>query len=130
MLKKTITYTNYNGEEFTEDFYFNINKAELTEMEMGIDGGLSGLLQKAIAAKDAPTLMKTFKDIIMRAYGEKSLDGKRFIKSEELSIAFTQTEAYNVLFDELFSDADKAAKFVEAVIPEAPKDPIPAPPAN
>ena len=98
MLKKIITYTDYNGVERTEPFYFNLSKAELMEMELGVTGGMTEMLDKIIAAKDAPSLMKTFKEMIMKSYGIKSDDGKRLIKSEELSIAFTQTEAYSVLF--------------------------------
>lgn len=117
MLKKIITYTDYNGVERTEPFYFNLSKAELMEMELGVTGGMTEMLDKIIAAKDAPSLTKTFKEMIMKAYGVKSDDGKRLIKSEELSIAFTQTEAYSVLFMELITDDKAAADFVNGIIP-------------
>ena len=117
MLKKPITYTDYNRVERTEDFYFNLSKAELMEMELGVTGGMTEMLNKIIAAKDAPSLMKTFKEMIMKSYGIKSDDGKRLIKSEELSIAFTQTEAYSVLFMELITDDKAAADFVNGIIP-------------
>ena len=117
MLKKIITYTDYNGVERTEPFYFNLSKAELMEMELGVTGGMTEMLDKIIAAKDAPSLMKTFKEMIMKSYGIKSDDGKRLIKSEELSIAFTQTEAYSVLFMELITDDKAAADFVNGIIP-------------
>ena len=117
MLKKIITYTDYNGVERTEPFYFNLSKAELMEMELGVTGGMTEMLDKIIAAKDAPSLMKTFKEMIMKSYGVKSDDGKRLIKSEELSIAFTQTEAYSVLFMELITDDKAAADFVNGIIP-------------
>ena len=117
MLKKIITYTDYNGVERTEPFYFNLSKAELMEMELGVTGGMTEMLNKIIAAKDAPSLMKTFKEMIMKAYGVKSDDGKRLIKSEELSTAFTQTEAYSVLFMELITDDKAAADFVNGIIP-------------
>lgn len=116
MLKKTITYTDYNGVERTEDFYFNLSKAELMEMEMGTTGGFVETVQKITAAKDTPNLVKLFKDFILKAYGEKSPDGKRFIKSKELSDAFSQTEAYSEIFMELATDADAAAKFVNGTI--------------
>ena len=118
MLKKIITYTDYNGVERTEPFYFNLSKAELMEMELGVTGGMTEMLDKIIAAKDAPSLMKTFKEMIMKSYGIKSDDGKRLIKSEELSIAFTQTEAYSVLFMELITDDKAAADFVNGIIPK------------
>lgn len=124
MLKKIITYTDYNGVERTEPFYFNLSKAELMEMELGVTGGMTEMLDKIIAAKDAPSLMKTFKEMIMKAYGVKSDDGKRLIKSEELSIAFTQTEAYSVLFMELITDDKAAADFVNGIIPNEIKDKV------
>ena len=111
MLKKTITYVDYNGNERTEteDYYFNLSKAEIMEMEMSTTGGLAEMIQKIVAAQDAPAIIKVFKDLILKAYGEKSADGKRFIKSDEIRDAFSQTEAYSQLFMELATDADAAA---------------------
>lgn len=121
MLKKTIKYTDYNGNEIIEDFYFNLNEAEITEMELGINGGMSELLEKIINTHDVPNIIKYFKEIVLRSYGVKSPDGKQFMKSKELSTAFSQTEAYNQLFMELFS-GDNAAKataeFVNGVMPK------------
>lgn len=117
MLKKTMTYIDYNGTERTEDFYFNLTKAEIMEMEMGTTGGLAEMINKIVAAQDAPAIIKIFKDLVLKAYGEKSADGKRFIKSEEIATAFSQTEAYSQLFMELATDADAAAAFVNGIIP-------------
>lgn len=117
MLKKTITYTDYNLVERTEDFWFNLSKAEVMEMEMSTTGGLAETIQRIVQAQDAPAIIKIFKDLVLKAYGVKSPDGKRFIKSEELSTAFSQTEAYSQLFMELATDADAAAKFVNGIIP-------------
>lgn len=117
MIKKTITFTDYNGVERTEDFYFNLSKAEVMEMEMSTTGGLAETIQKIVAAQDAPAIIKIFKDLVLKAYGEKSPDGRRFIKSEELAIAFSQTEAYSQIFMELATDADAAAKFVNGIVP-------------
>lgn len=122
MLKKTITYTDYNGVERTEDFYFNLTKAELTEMELSTTGGFTEMLQRIVAAQDNPTIVKIFKEIILKAYGEKSPDGKRFIKTKELADAFAQTEAYSNLFMELATDDEAAAKFINGIIPEIPDD--------
>jgi len=116
MLKKTITYTDYNGEERTEDFYFNISKAEAAEMELTTTGGLTKEIEEIIAAKDNPSIVKLFKSIILKAYGKKSPDGKRFIKSEELSKEFSETEAYSNLFMELASDEDAASAFINGVL--------------
>ena len=117
MLKKTMTYVDYNGVERTEDFYFNLTKAEIMEMEMGTTGGLAEWIKRIVDAQDAPAIIKVFKDLVLRAYGTKSLDGKRFIKSEEDKIAFSQTEAYSMLFMELATDAEAAAAFVNGIVP-------------
>lgn len=117
MLKKTITYIDCNGTERTEDFYFNLNKAEVLKMELGVTGGMAEKIKKIVAAQDQPTIIKVFEEIILMAYGEKSDDGKRFIKSKELSEAFMQTEAYSNLFMELATDADAAAKFINGILP-------------
>ena len=122
MLKKTIKYMDYNGVERNEDFYFNLTQAELTEMEMSTVGGLAEMINKIVAAQDAPAIIKVFKELILKAYGEKSADGKRFIKSDELSAGFSQTEAYSTLFMELATDADAAAAFVNGIVPEQPKN--------
>lgn len=119
MLKKTIKYTDYNGIERTEDFWFNMSKAEIAEMEISTTGGFSEMIQKIIAAQDIPAIAKIFKDFILKAYGEKSPDGKRFIKSEELSTQFSQTEAYSQLFMELATDAQAASDFINGVAPNA-----------
>ncbi len=117
MLKKTITYTDYNGVERTEDFYFNLSKAEIMEMELSVSGGLTEMINKIVATQDSPSIIKIFKDLVLKAYGEKSPDGKRFVKSEEISAAFSQTEAYSILFMELATNDEAAAKFVNGIIP-------------
>ena len=122
MLKKTITYTDYNGTERTEDFYFNLTKAEIMEMEMSTSGGLAESIQRIPAAQDAPAIIKIFKDLVLKAYGEKSPDGRRFIKSDEITEAFSQTEAYSILFMELATDDKAAAKFVNGIIPANTND--------
>ena len=117
MLKKTIEYVDYNGVERKEDFYFNLTKAEIMEMEMSTEGGLAEMIEKIVATQNTPAIIKIFKQLVLKAYGEKSPDGKRFIKSEELSNAFEQTEAYSELFMELATNADAAAKFVNGIVP-------------
>lgn len=126
MLKKTITYTDYNGTEWTEDFYFNISKAELMDMEMGINGGMSQMINKIIATHDNAALYKLFTDLITKAYGEKSLDGKRFMKSKELSDSFVQTEAYSALLDEFLSNSESAAAFVNGILPKLDNKTLPS----
>lgn len=118
MLKKTITYTDYDGVERKEDFYFNLSKAELIMMESSVVGGMKQRLEKIVQSKDEVSIMETFKDLIHRSYGVKSDDGKRFIKSEELSTEFEQTEAYSVLVMEILSGADAASNFINAILPK------------
>lgn len=118
MVKKTITYVDYNDNERTEDFYFNLSKAELMEMELSISGGLTEKIQSIIAAQDTPAIIKIFKELILKAYGQKSPDGKRFIKSQEIQDEFSQTEAYSQLFMLLATDEKEAADFVNGIIPQ------------
>lgn len=117
MIKKTITYTDYNDNERTEDFYFNLNQAEVMELELSTSGGLANMITNIVNAQDAPAIIKIFKELILKAYGKKSPDGRRFEKSEALSNEFSQTEAYSKLFMELATDADKAAEFVNGIVP-------------
>jgi hypothetical protein len=120
MLKKVITYTDYDENERTETFYFNLTKAEVTEMEMSTNGGLVKQIEKIVAEKDNKKIIELFKEIILSSYGEKSADGKRFIKSQELRDSFAQTEAYSQLFMELATNADAASTFINAIIPATP----------
>ena len=117
MLKKKIKFTDYNGVEREQTYYFNLSEAELTEMEFGITGGLSGMIEKIIETQEMPEMIRLWKDFILRSYGEKSNDGLRFIKSDELSTAFSQTEAYNKLYMELATDSKAAADFLNGIIP-------------
>lgn len=120
MLKKTITYRDFNDNERTEDFYFNLTAAEITEMEMSTTGGLAEMIQQIVKAQDMPAILKVFKDLVLRSYGVKSPDGRRFIKSEEISKEFAQTNAYSQLFMELAGDAEKASAFVNGIVPNVP----------
>ena len=122
MYKKTMTYTDYNGEERTEDFYFNLTKAEITEMELSTEGGLRDKIQRITKAKDVPEIIRLFKELILKAYGIKSPDGKRFIKSDQLSEEFSQTEAYSDFFVELATNSDSASEFVNGIMPSSMKD--------
>lgn len=117
MLEKTITFTDYNGVERTETFSFNLTEAELTEMELTVEGGFSGLVKRITDAKDVPSLIKIFKDLILRSYGVVSPDGRRFIKSDELKTDFSQTEAYSKLFMELATNDVAASDFINGIVP-------------
>lgn len=117
MLKKTIKFVDFNNVERTEDHYFNLTKAEVMEMEMSTAGGLAEKIKKVVDAKDVPTIFKIFKEVVLKAYGVKSEDGRRFIKSEALKEEFAQTEAFSELIMELATDADAAAAFVNGIVP-------------
>ena len=122
MLKKTMTYTDFDNNTRTEDFYFNLTKAEIMEMEMGETGGMAKMLEKIVTEQDSKKIIENFKMIIMKAYGEKSADGRRFIKSKEISEAFSQTNAFNDLAVELYTNSEAAAAFMNSIIPQIPSN--------
>ena len=128
MLKETIKYTDFNDVEREEDYYFNLTKTELIRMEMSKNGSLTALLTKITKANDMPEIFEAMENLILKAYGEKSVDGRRFDKSEEISANFMNSLAYDVLFDKLTSDANYAYKFLMGILPaeladKAKKDP-------
>ena len=120
MHKETITYIDFNGTERTEDYYFNLSKTEITELEVSTPGGLAEYLQGIVNANDVPELMAAFKKIILAAYGVKSSDGRRLEKGPEISRAFTESPAYDVLFQKFFlsGNATLASDFINAIIPQ------------
>ncbi len=117
MYKKTITYEDYNGVKRTEDFWFNMSKAELMRMDMSTTGGMAELIRKMMRESDNKKLTELFEQLILGAYGEKSADGRRFIKSQELIDDFRQSEAYSELFFELATNTDAAIEFVKGIVP-------------
>lgn len=149
MYKKTITYTDFDGNERTEDFYFNLTKAELMEMQFSWDGGLHKVLQKMIQEQDTKRLMEYFKMMLVKSYGEKSLDGKKFLKEDEngrslAQLNFVPTEAYSQMYVMLATDDKEATAFVNGIMPknleedvkaiteknDKPADVLPGPGAN
>ena len=124
MYKVHEKYTDYDGNERVEDFYFNLTKAEITDMELTTEGGMSAMLNRIIAAKDTSKLIAVFKDLILKSYGQKSADGRRFIKSEELTKEFTETPAYSQIYLRLATDDKAATEFVNNVIPRDLQDEV------
>lgn len=118
MYKIREKYEDYDGNERVEEFYFNLTKAEITDMELTTEGGMSAMLNRIIAAKDTSKLIAVFKDLILRSYGQKSPDGRRFIKSDELTKEFTETPAYSQIYLRLATDDKAATEFVNNVIPK------------
>ena len=121
MIAKTVKYKDFNGVEREEKYFFNLTEAEVTEMEHSVNGGLGESIKQIVAAQDTVQLIKIFKELLLKSYGEKSLDGKRFRKTDDkglpLSIAFSETEAFSKLFMELANDDVKAAEFVNGIMP-------------
>ena len=117
MITIPITYTDYNGNERTENFSFNLNKAEIMRMEMSVKGGFAEMIQRVVDAQDQPAIIEIFEDLIRKSYGVKTPDGRGFVKNKQDLDAFVATEAYSELFMKLATDADEAAKFINGVIP-------------
>ena len=119
MVVEKIKYTDFNGLEREEEFMFNLTEAEITEMELTTDGGLSDSIKKIIAAQDTPQIIKVFKMLLLKSYGDKSADGRRFVKSEKLSEDFSQTNAYSQLFMKLATDDKAAVAFINGIMPDS-----------
>lgn len=119
MLKKTITYTDYDGMERTEDFWFNLSKTELTKLDAELPGGFLGVLRKIIDKEDRKALVDFIETLILRSYGEKTLDGKRFVKTPEMAEEFRQTPAYDEVFMSILRDTDSQTSFINGVIPQS-----------
>lgn len=117
MFKKTITYIDYNDVEKTEDFYFNLSRAEMIEMEMGAGGGLAEQLRAIVASKDVKKIGETFTDILKKSCGEKTVDGG-FRKTPEITTKFLESEAYSEFLMEMISDSNVAAAFVSGIMPK------------
>lgn len=117
MLKKDITFEDLAGNKVTETHYFHLSKADLIELQLGKQGGFEEWLQRVIAAENGKELVRALKDIILMAYGVKSDDGRRFVKNGELRDEFANSEAFAELFAEVALDQDKAAEFVNGIIP-------------
>ena len=120
MLKKTIKYTDYNGNEREEDFYFNLTKAECAKLEISTEGGLEAFANRMIQSQNGREIVDTFEKIVLMAYGEKSPDGRRFVKGEnqELAKAFAETPAYDILFMELITSDETMADFINGIVPQ------------
>lgn len=123
MIKKTIEYVDYNGTERSEDFYFNLTEAECIDLEIGTSGGYTEMIRRMVNAKDLAALIKVFREFISNAYGVKSPDGRRFMKSPEILAEFTETEAFSKLYMELATNAEEAAAFVNGVLPNRKVEP-------
>lgn len=117
MFKKTMTYTDWNGVERTEDVYFNLSKAEILEMQLTTEGGFDNMLERMIKAKDTIALVKLYKQLILKAYGKKSEDGRRFEKSEEITREFIESPLFSDVYMELTLDDEKAQEFVRGIMP-------------
>lgn len=118
MLREEITYEDFNGDQVTDVFYFNLTQSELLDMEVSATGGLDAMVNRIVEARDAKSLLEVFKELVLKAYGVKSEDGKRFIKNDELRKEFVQSAAYDKLFVELATDDRKAIAWLSGVLPK------------
>lgn len=118
MLKRNITYEDFDGNECTDVFYFNISKPELVDIEVGHEGGFESMIRRIEESKDNQALVNEFKRLVLLSYGQKSEDGKRFIKNDQLREEFLQTAAYNSLFMELAINDGAAAEFIKGILPK------------
>lgn len=118
MLKKRIKYVDFDGNKREEDFFFHLMESEIAEMELSTAGGFTESIQRIIQSQDVPEIIRQFKTIILKSYGVKSPDGKRFIKNDELSKEFSETNAYSKLFMELATDDEAASAFINGIVPE------------
>jgi len=118
MLKKTITFKDLDGNEITEDFYFNLSKRELAEMKIAHKGDLSEYLKEIIRSEDGQAILDNIKNFIAMSVGVRGEDGRRFIKNRDITDSFMQSDAYDELFFELVSNADAAADFFMGIVPE------------
>lgn len=127
MIKKTITFPDLDGNELTEDFYFHLTKADLARMQLVNiqDGGMEAIINKIVETNDGKTIIELFEQILHQAYGKRSPDGKRFIRTDELSNEFKQTEAYSVLFMELVTNSPAAAEFISGLVPSDLAEKVP-----
>lgn len=125
MIKWTVEYTDYNDNPVKEDLYFHLNKAELMEMNLNANGAYGEFINRISNSRDYKALGEEFKNIILKAYGVKSDDGRTFRKSPEMAREFEQSEAYATLYMELISDANKLAKFVRGMVPKDLQGEIP-----
>lgn len=119
MYSRKVKYEDYDGNQREDECFFNLNKAELLELQMSWDGGLEKVLEKIVAEHDQKRMIEMFKMIMLKSYGQKSLDGKRFIKNAQITEEFTQTEAYSELFMLFATDADAASEFINGIIPKS-----------
>lgn len=117
------TYVDFNGVERTEDFYFNLSKAEIADMELSTTGGIKDMVNKILEAKDQAKLVSLFKDLIRMAYGVKSEDGRNFIKNDKVREDYFSTNAYSDLYMELATNDQFASQFFEAILPVSEPEP-------
>jgi len=118
MIKKTVTYEDFNGEKKTKELWFHFSESEITNEELTTEGGLYNTIRKMTEEQDRIMLAKLFRQIILKSYGEKSADGERFMKSQEIMDNFEHSAAYDALYMELATDTQKVSDFVKGTLPK------------
>ena len=127
MYVEKIKYTDYDGNEREEPVMFELSEAEVVEMDLITPGGMNQLLQRIIDAKDMPSLITEFKNILLKSYGVKSPDGRHFIKTPEKVQEFVSSPIYSMMFMKMATDEEYASNFIKRVLPQQKNNPIPAP---
>lgn len=117
MIKKTVTYHDYNGVQRTEDFYFDLSEDKIVEMAVSKDGGIEAFIKRILQTRDQQEIVRMFREYLRLTYGEKSDDGKYFVQNDEVFEKFKSTRAYEKIFMELAFNADAAAEFINKTIP-------------
>lgn len=118
MIKKTVEYTDFDGNKRKEDFYFHLTEAEVADWELSIEGGLSKMLVNIIKSNDIRKIIPIYKEILIKSYGVKSPDGRRFIKNDEVRDDFVQTQAFSDLYMRLATDAEEGSNFIKGIMPK------------
>ena len=117
MLRKEVEYKDFDGNDRKDVLWFHLNEVEITEMDLETSGGLVKYMESIIDTKDVNRLITIFKDLLIRSYGERSMDGKHFYKDDKIRNEFVSSAAYPVLYMEMVSDADKAVEFINGIVP-------------
>lgn len=117
MLKREIKYQDFDGNEQTATFYFHIGKHEIVELDVEHKGGIKALFEKIIETQDDKGIVEQMKKLILLAVGERSADGQRFVKNDQIREDFKNHAAYEALFMELSTDAERASEFGIGILP-------------
>lgn len=114
MLKQKVQYEDFDGATQVEDLYFNLNRMELIALQSRYGKeDMAAYIDKLVEDKDIEKVYEILNDIVLSAYGIRSEDGKRFLKSETIREEFKQSLAYDALIEDFH---DETRKVLESFI--------------